>query len=70
MRTMSLRLADEQADALDLIARADSIHVSEIVRDAIRDQIEKRRSDPAFQERLQGALERNKEALRLLADSD
>ncbi len=46
---------------------AEEATVSEVIRDAIADLIEKRRGDKDFQERLKRAVERNKEALDLLA---
>jgi predicted transcriptional regulator len=67
MTTMSLRLGDEQARALNALAMAEETSVSEVIRDAIADLIEKRREDKDFQERLKKAVERNKEALDLLA---
>lgn len=67
MRAMSLRLPDEQARALDALAMADETSVSEVIRTAIAERIEKRRADKDFQARLQRAVERNKETLDLLA---
>ena len=67
MKTMSLRLPDEQAKALDALAMADETSVSEVIREAITERIEKRRADKNFQARLERAVERNKEALDLLA---
>ncbi len=67
MTTMSLRLEDEQARLVNALAMAEETSVSEVIREAIADLIEKRRSDVDFQERLKRAVERNKEALELLA---
>ncbi len=67
MTTMSLRLEDEQARALNAVAMAEETSVSEIIREAIADRIEQKRADKDFQERLQRAVERNQEALELLA---
>jgi predicted transcriptional regulator len=67
MKALSLRLSDEQARALDAMAMADETSVSEVIRSAIADRIERRRADRDFQERLQRAVERNREALDLLA---
>lgn len=67
MTTLSLRLDDEQARALNAVAMADETSVSEVIRDAIADRIEKRRADKDFQERLKSAVARNQEALKLLA---
>lgn len=67
MTTMSLRLEDAQARALNALAMAEETSVSEVIRDAIAERIEKRRGDRDFQERLKRAVERNNEALDLLA---
>lgn len=66
-KTMSLRIDDEQARALEAAAMAGETTVSEIVRDAISERIEKLRNDAEFQARLKRALERNREALELLS---
>jgi predicted transcriptional regulator len=67
MKTLTLRLEDEKAQALDTLAMAEGASVSQVIRDAIDAQIEKRRNDKAFQERLQRAYDRNKAAFELLA---
>ncbi len=67
MTTKSLRLDDEQAKRLEAVAMADGTSVSEVIRDAIDDRIAKRRADKDFQQRLAEAVERNREALDLLA---
>jgi predicted transcriptional regulator len=67
MTTMSLRLDDDQARALSALAMAEETSVSEVIRDAIADRIEKRRADKDFQARLKRAVDRNQEALDLLA---
>jgi predicted transcriptional regulator len=66
-KTMSLRLDEVQAKQLDAVAMACETSVSEVVRDAISDRIEKLRKDTDFKDRLQRAVERNKEALDILA---
>ena len=70
MKSMSLRLPDDQAKALDAVAMAEDKAVSDIIRTAIEDCIRGRRKDPAFQERLKKAIEKNQEALQLLAIED
>jgi len=67
MKTLTLRLEDEKAQALETLAMAEGASVSQVIRDAIDAQIEKRRNDKAFQERLQRAYDRNKAAFELLA---
>ncbi len=66
-KTMSLRLDEAQAKQLEAVAMACETSVSEVVRDAISDRIEKLRKDTDFKDRLQRAVERNKEALDILA---
>jgi predicted transcriptional regulator len=67
MKTISLRIDDKQARALDALAMADETTVSDVIREAISDRIEKRRADKDFQSRLRTAVERNQNALDLLA---
>jgi hypothetical protein len=52
-KTMTLRLDDERAATLELVARADDQSVTEAVRVAIDAHIEERRRDQDFKERLQ-----------------
>jgi hypothetical protein len=51
-KTMTLRLDDERAALLELVARADDKSLTEAVRDAIDRHIEERRKDEQFKERL------------------
>jgi hypothetical protein len=51
-KTMTLRLDDERAATLELVARADEQTVTEAVRVAIDAHIEERRRDKDFRERL------------------
>jgi uncharacterized protein (DUF1778 family) len=66
-KTMSLRIEEEQARALDAAAMANETTVSEIVRDAISQRLQELRNDKHFQTRLKRAVERNRETLDLLA---
>jgi len=52
-KTMSLRLEDEQAAMLEIVARADDQSLTDVVREAIDKHIETRRNDKAFIERLE-----------------
>jgi metal-responsive CopG/Arc/MetJ family transcriptional regulator len=67
-RAMSLRIPEDQARALDAVAMAEQTSVSEVIRDAIAERIAQKRKDKDFQERLKRAVERNREALDLLAE--
>jgi post-segregation antitoxin (ccd killing protein) len=64
---MTLRLSDEQAADLEAMARVDDVPVSEAVRVAIAERIERRRKDGKFQARLRRLLEENRRALERLA---
>jgi predicted transcriptional regulator len=68
MKTMSLRLDDDQARAVNALAMAEETSVSEVIRTAIDERIAKRRADKDFQARLRRAVERNQEALELLSE--
>jgi hypothetical protein len=52
MKAMTLRLDDERAATLELVARADDQSLTEAVRAAIDAHIDERRRDKAFMERL------------------
>ena len=68
-RAMTLRLSAEQTEELQLLAQVEGVSVSEKIRQAITEHIERKLQDESFQERLRGALERNQAILkRLTAD--
>jgi hypothetical protein len=52
-KNMTLRLSAEQADELEAVARAEGISVSDAVREAIAEHIERKRKDKGFRARLQ-----------------
>ena len=64
-KAMTLRLSDEQAT--EVVARAEGIPVSELVRKAIDEHIAARRGDAAFRARLQERMSRDREILERLA---
>lgn len=68
-KNMTLRLPLDQADELEVVARADGISISDAVREAISEHIERKRRDKRFQSRLRLVLERDREILDRLADS-
>jgi hypothetical protein len=51
-KNMTLRLDDERAAMLEMVARAEDKTMTDAVRDAIDAHIEARRSDQDFMERL------------------
>jgi hypothetical protein len=66
-KTMTLRLEDEQAATLELVARADNQNITDAVRAAIDEHIEARRSDATFIERLHARQEQERELYERLA---
>jgi post-segregation antitoxin (ccd killing protein) len=66
-KNMTLRLSAVQADELEAVARAEGISVSDAVREAIAEHIERKRNDKAFRGRLRAVMERDREILERLA---
>jgi predicted DNA-binding protein len=66
-KTMTLRLTDEQAATLELVARADGHTLTEAVRVAIDAHIEQRRKDKHFKERLRRRHEQERALYERLA---
>lgn len=67
-KTMTLRLDDERAATLELVARADDQSVTEAVRVAIDAHIEARRRDKDFKERLRRRHEEERSLYERLSD--
>ena len=66
-KTMTLRLDDERAATLELVARADDQTVTDAVRAAIDEHIERRRADKDFMERLRKRHEAERELYERLS---
>lgn len=66
-KTMTLRLDDERAATLELLAKGEGKSVSEAVRSAIDAHIEERRNDKAFMERIRARHEAERELYERLA---
>jgi hypothetical protein len=64
---MTLRLSPEQAAELEAVARAEGISVSDAVREAISEHIERKRKNKAFRQRLRAVMDRDREILERLA---
>jgi predicted transcriptional regulator len=67
MKNMTLRLDDERAATLEMIARAEDKSVTDAVRTAIDEHIEARRKDQAFMDRLKQRHQRERELYERLA---
>ena len=68
-KSMTLRVDEDLAGKVRTIADVEGTTVSEIIREALAEHVERCRSDPQFQERLQRNLRRHQELLSRLADS-
>lgn len=66
-KAFTVRLPEEQAAQLERVAQIDGTSVAEEIRAAITTRIDKRREDPAFQERIRELLEENRKILEKLA---
>ena len=67
MKAMTMRLPDDLAEKIALIASVDGKPVSEEVRDALAMRVAERIADPEFQARLQRVKEANAAALSALS---
>jgi Arc/MetJ-type ribon-helix-helix transcriptional regulator len=67
-KVTTLRLPTDLAAELSVVARADGLSVSDVVRAAIRKHIATRRADGAFQARLKVEMEKDRELLERLAE--
>lgn len=66
-KAMTLRLDDERAAVLEMVAQADDQSVAEAIRSAIDAHIEERRADGEFQERLRRVMKTHERTLGRLA---
>lgn len=55
-KAMTVRLSEEQAQALETVASVENMPVSDVIRAAIATHIETRRRDPDFQAGLKNRI--------------
>jgi predicted DNA-binding protein len=67
-KNMVLRLDPELAEQLQLVAEAEGRSVSDVVREAIAEAVERRRGDDEFIRLLEENLRRHQRLLELLRD--
>ncbi len=65
-KAMTLRLSDEQAEALEALAQVEGIAISDAVRQAIDQLIEDRKKDTAFRKRVRESIAKNQRILERL----
>jgi predicted transcriptional regulator len=63
-KAMTVRLSADQAEALETVATVEDRPISEVIRAAIAEHIEKRRRDPEFQDSLKDRIDRARRLLR------
>lgn len=57
-KAMTIRLSEEQADALETVATVENQPVSEVIRAAIAEHVVRRSQDPNFQSSLRDRIRR------------
>ena len=67
-RSMTLRIDENLAERVRTIAEVEETTVSDVIRDALSEHVERRRRDPEFQAMLKRNLRRHEELLSMLAD--
>ena len=68
-KNMALRLDEHLAGKVQTVAEVEGTSVSDVIRDALAEHVERRRRDPEFQARLKRNLQRHRELLAMLADA-
>ena len=67
-KSMTLRIHENLAERVRTIAEVEETTVSDVIRDALAEHVERRRRDPEFQAMLKRNLRRHEELLGMLAD--
>ena len=67
-KSMTLRIDEALAERVRTIAEVEETTVSDVIRDALAEHVERRRRDPEFQTMLRRNLRRHEELLSMLAD--
>lgn len=62
-KAMTIRLSAEQAEQLETVATVDGQPVSEVIRAAISEHIERRKQDGLFQDGLKSRIQRAQQLL-------
>jgi len=68
-KNMTLRMDERLAEKVQTIAEVEGTTVSDVIRDALAEHVERRRRDPEFQALLQRNLQRHQQLLNMLADA-
>ena len=68
-KNMTLRMDERLAEKVQTIADVEGTTVSNVIRDALAEHVERRRRDPDFQAMLRRNLQRHQQLLDMLADA-
>ncbi len=68
-KNLTLRIDRTLADRVRTVAEVEGLTVSDVIRAALTEHVERRRRDPEFQALLRRNLKRHQELLNMLADS-
>jgi hypothetical protein len=66
-KNLTVRLDDQLAADAEAIARAEGTSLNETVKQALKEAVERRRTDPEFKARLRRIIEEDRELLERLA---
>lgn len=66
-KNLTVRLDDELAEDTEALARAEGQSLNETIKIALREAVERRRSDPTFMARVRRIIEEDRELLERLA---
>jgi len=66
-KNLTVRLEDELAADAQALARAEGTSLNETIKQALREALQRRRSDPEFKVRLRRIIEEDRELLERLA---
>ncbi len=66
-KNLTVRLPDDVAAELEAVARAEGKSMNETIKQALINEVERKRSEPVFRERLRTMIEQDKELLERLA---
>lgn len=68
MKNMTLRMDESLADSVQAIAEVEGTTVTDVIRTALSEHVDRRKADPDFQKLLKRNMERHAQLLSLLAD--
>jgi hypothetical protein len=66
-KNLTVRLDEDLAADTEALARAEGLSLNETVKQALKEAVERRRSDPEFKGRLRRIIEEDRELLERLA---